>query len=114
MMIGAGIVIGNIICFLRVAVPAYFLGTHAKADELAVAISPVDTLNSMLINTMVFAFVPMLMLREGAERTALFRTASRIFAYIFGSLTALVVLTAPLLIRLLAPGLLPEQHVVAA
>jgi putative peptidoglycan lipid II flippase len=114
MTIGAGIVIGNIFGFVRVAVTAYFLGTHAKADELAVAISPIDTLNSMLINTMVFAFVPMLMLREGAERTALFRTASRIFAYIFGSLTALIVLTAPLLIRVLAPGLLPEQHVVAA
>jgi putative peptidoglycan lipid II flippase len=54
------------------------------------------------------------MLREGAERTALFRTASRIFAYVFGSLTALIVLTAPLLIQVLAPGLLPEQHVVAA
>jgi putative peptidoglycan lipid II flippase len=114
MMIGAGIVIGNVFGFVRVAVTAYYLGTHAKADELAVAISPVDTLNSMLINTMVFAFVPMLMLREGAERTALFRTASRIFAYIFGSLTALVILTAPLLIRILAPGLQPEQHVVAA
>jgi putative peptidoglycan lipid II flippase len=114
MTIGAGIVIGNIFGFVRVAVTAYFLGTHAKADELAVAISPIDTLNAMLINTMVFAFVPMLMLREGAERTALFRAASRIFAYIFGSLTALVILTAPLLMRVLAPGLLPEQHVVAA
>ena len=106
--------IGNIFGFVRVAVTAYYLGTHAKADELAVAISPIDTLNTMLINTMVFAFVPMLMLREGAERTALFRTASRIFVYIFGSLTALVMLTAPLLIQVLAPGLLPEQHIVAA
>jgi len=114
MVIGAGIVIGNIFGFVRVAVTAYYLGTHAKADELAVAISPIDTLNQMLINTMVFAFVPMLMLREGAERAALFRTASRIFAYIFGSLTAIIVLTAPLLIRVLAPGLLPEQHIVAA
>jgi putative peptidoglycan lipid II flippase len=112
--IGAGIVIGNVFGFVRVAVTAYYLGTHAKADELAVAISPVDTLNSVLINTMAFAFVPMLMLREGAERTALFRTASRIFAYIFGSLTALTVLSAPLLIRVLAPGLGPEQHIVAA
>jgi putative peptidoglycan lipid II flippase len=112
--IGAGIVIGNVFGFVRVAVTAYYLGTHAKADELAVAISPVDTLNMVLINTMVFAFVPMLMLREGAERNALFRTASRIFAYIFGSLTSLVIICAPLLIRLLAPGLMPEQHIVAA
>lgn len=112
--IGAGIVIGNIFGFVRVAVTAYYLGTHAKADELAVAISPIDTLNSVLMNTMVFAFVPMLMLREGPERTALFRTASRIFAYIFSSVVALVMVAAPWLIRVLAPGLLPEQHVVAA
>jgi putative peptidoglycan lipid II flippase len=113
-MIGAGIVLGNVVGFVRVAVTAYFLGTHAKADELVVAISPVDTLNSALINTMVFAFVPMLMLREGAERTALFRTASRIFAYIFGSLASLMVLCAPMLIRVLGPGLTPDQQIVAA
>jgi putative peptidoglycan lipid II flippase len=112
--VGAGIVLGNVIGFVRVAVTAYFLGTHAKADALAVAISPVDTLNSALMNTMVFAFVPMLMLREGAERTALFRTASRIFAYIFGSLAALMVICAPLLVRILGPGLTTEQHSVAA
>ncbi len=99
---------------MRVAVTAYLLGTRAKADELAVAMSPVDTLNSALFNTMVFAFVPMLMLRDGAQRAALFRTASRLFTWIFGSLTALVMVSAPLLIRVLAPGLQPEQHAAAA
>lgn len=111
---GAGIVLGNVIGFVRVAVTAYFLGTHAKADALAVAISPVDTLNSVLMNTMVFAFVPMLMLREGAERMALFRTASRIFALIFGSLAALMAICAPWLVQVLGPGLTPEQHSMAA
>jgi putative peptidoglycan lipid II flippase len=112
--VGAGIVLGNVIGFVRVAITAYYLGTHAKADALAVAISPVDTLNSALMNTMVFAFVPMLMLREGSERTALFRTASRIFAYIFGSLASLMILCAPLIVRIMGPGLTPEQVSVAA
>src|ERR1035441_6855619 len=58
--IGAGIVTGSIIGFVRVALTAYLLGTHSQADSLAVAVGPLDALNSVLINTMVFAFVPML------------------------------------------------------
>src|SRR5215472_264171 len=56
----AGIVTGNILGFFRVALTAYFLGTHSAADSLAVAIGPVDTLNQALINTIIFGFVPML------------------------------------------------------
>ncbi len=112
--IGAGIALGNLVGFVRVAVTAYLLGTHAKADELVVAISPVDTLNSVLMNTMVFAFVPMLTLREGAERVALFRTASRIFAYIFGTLAAGLAICAPWVVHTLGPGLSGEQIPVAA
>ena len=93
---------------------AYLLGTHAKADELAVAISPVDTLNSVLMNTMVFAFVPMLMLRNSGDRAALFRVASRIFGGIFGTLTLGLVLCAPLVVSALGPGLSSEQVPVAA
>lgn len=69
--IGAGIITGNIIGFARVALTAYLLGTHSQADSLAVAVGPIDSLNSVLINTMVFAFVPLLTERQGAERTAL-------------------------------------------
>ena len=43
--IGAGIVTGNILGFVRVALTAYLLGTHSRADSLAVAIGPIDTLN---------------------------------------------------------------------
>src|SRR5512133_2133171 len=75
--IGAGIVTGNIIGFARVAVTAYLLGTHSLADSLAVAVGPVDALNGVLINSMVFAFVPMLTERKGAHRTALFLKLSR-------------------------------------
>ncbi|MGA3042948.1 MAG: lipid II flippase MurJ [Bryobacteraceae bacterium] len=106
--IGAGIVIGNIFGFVRVALTAYLLGTHSQADSLAVAISPLDALNVVLINTMVFAFVPMLTARQGADRTALFLKLNRWFAWLFTLLTVAIVLAAPLLIAVLAPGLDPR------
>ena len=56
--ISAGLITGNVIGFFRVALTAYLLGTHSAADALAVAVGPIDTLNSVLINTMIFAFVP--------------------------------------------------------
>src|SRR3984893_10983313 len=67
----AGIVTGNILGFFRVALTAYFLGTHSAADSLAVAIGPIDTLNQALINTIIFGFVPMLTESQGADRIAL-------------------------------------------
>ncbi len=109
--IGAGIVTGNILGFARVALTAYLLGTHARADSLAVAVGPLDALNSVLINTMVFAFVPMLTERSGAQRTALFLKLNEWFAWVFSLLTLVIVVAAPWLIRILAPGLDPRnQH----
>jgi putative peptidoglycan lipid II flippase len=108
--IGAGIVAGNIIGFARVALTAYLLGTHSLADSLAVAIGPLDTLNSVLINSMVFAFVPMLTERRGAERTALFLKLNRQFSILFSALTASILLLAPWLIKVLAPGLDPAYY----
>jgi peptidoglycan biosynthesis protein MviN/MurJ (putative lipid II flippase) len=46
LVIGAGILIGNIAGFVRVAITAYLLGTHARADALAVATGLADTLNA--------------------------------------------------------------------
>ncbi len=106
--IGAGIVIGNVIGFGRVALTAYLLGTHSQADSLAVAVGPLDAINSVLINTMVFAFVPMLTARQGPERTALFLKLHRWFTWLFSLLTLAMVLSAPWLIRVLAPGLDPR------
>ena len=105
--LSAGLVAGNLLGFARVALTAYLLGTRSAADALAVAIGPIDTLNSVLINTMIFAFVPMLTERDGAERAALFRRLNRVFVRVFGVLVAGMVLAAPLLIRVLAPGLDP-------
>ena len=106
--IGAGIIIGNIIGFARVALIAYLLGTHSQADSLAVAIGPLDALNSVIINTMVFAFVPMLTARQGPERTALFFKLHYWFTWLFSLLTLGMVLSAPWLMRVLAPGLDPR------
>ena len=106
--IGAGLITGNLIGFFRVALTAYLLGTHSAGDALAVAVGPVDTLNSVLINTMVFAFVPMLTERDGAARSALFRKLNGMFVRVFFLLAVSMVAFAPWLIRLLAPGLDPN------
>ena len=78
----AGVLTGNVLGFGRVWLTAYLLGTHSRADSLAVAMGPVDTLNSVLINSMVFAFVPMLTVARGEERTALFLKLNRCFWWV--------------------------------
>src|SRR5205814_6624002 len=103
--ISAGLITGNLIGFFRVALTAYLLGTHSAADALAVAVGPIDTLNSVLINTMIFAFVPMLPGREGAACEALFRRLNRVFTRVFFLLAVFIMVFAPWLIRVLAPGL---------
>lgn len=103
--LSAGLIAGNLLGFFRVALAAYLLGTHSAADALAVAIGPIDTLNSVLINTMIFAFVPMLTECEGANRTVLFRKLNQVFVRVFGCLAVFIILAAPALIRVLAPGL---------
>src|SRR5262249_26031308 len=101
------LLIGNVLGYVRVAITAYLLGTHSAADCLAVAIGPLDALNAVLAQTMIFAFVPMLTERRKAERTALFFQLNRIFFWLFTLLSAAIALLAPWLIPLLAPGLDP-------
>ena len=108
-MIGAGILLGNISGFARVAITAYLLGTHARADALAVSTGLADTLNNIVINTMLVAFVPMLMLRQQGERLAVFARAGRLFASILLGVSVLVALFAPQLVGLLGPGLADAQ-----
>lgn len=104
----AGVVTGNIIGFARVALTAYLLGTASGADSLAVAMGPIDTLNSVLINSVVFAFVPMLTAAEGPRRTALFLKLSRGFLWVSAAIALATVLAADWLMRALAPGLDPQ------
>jgi putative peptidoglycan lipid II flippase len=105
LVITAGILVGNLLGFVRAGVVAYLLGTHAAADSQAVAIGPIDTLNQVLINTMVFAFVPLLSSRKGGGRAQLFRRAARLFTWVFCSLSAAIVIFAPWLVHVLGPGL---------
>jgi putative peptidoglycan lipid II flippase len=107
LVIVAGLITGNVLGFLRVALTAYFLGTHSRADSLAVAMGPIDTLNSVVINSIVFAFVPMLTAARGNARLALFHRLLRIFAWIFAAIAVAVIAGAPWLMRILAPGLDP-------
>jgi putative peptidoglycan lipid II flippase len=103
--LAGGVLTGNVIGFGRVALTAYLLGTHSRADSLAVAMGPVDTLNSMLINSMVFAFVPLLAAQKEPARAALFLKLRRAFFWVFLAVSVTVVVTAPWLMRVLAPGL---------
>jgi putative peptidoglycan lipid II flippase len=106
--IGAGLLTGNVIGFARVALTAYLLGTHSRADSLAVALGPIDAVNSVLINSMVFGFVPMLTARDAGGRTALFRRLRSTFFWVFSLLTAVLAVGAPWLMKPLAPGLDPD------
>ena len=103
----AGVLTGNLLGIARVAIIAYLLGTHSRADSLAVAMGPLDTLNSVLLNSVVFAFVPMLTAVKGGERTALFQKLTRAVAWVLAGVAAAVILAAPWLMRALAPGLDP-------
>lgn len=103
--VAAGILAGNLLGFVRIALTAYLLGTHSQADSLAVALGPVDTLNAVLINSMLFAFVPALTAAQGAARTALFRSLFRLFGWVFGLAVGATILMAPWIMRVLAPGL---------
>ncbi len=105
----AGVLTGNVLGIGRVALIAHLLGRDSLADSLAVAMGPLDTLNSVLINSIIFAFVPMLTAVQGAERAALFHKLTRCFLWAFSLISAAVILTAPWLMRVLAPGLDPQH-----
>jgi putative peptidoglycan lipid II flippase len=90
-----------------VAVIAYLLGTHSHADSLAVALGPLDTLNSVLINSIVFAFVPMLTAAKREDRIGLFLKLTRGFVWVCSAIALSVMIAAPWLMRVLAPGLDP-------
>ena len=105
LVVGAGIVLGNLIGFARVAVTAYLLGTRSRADALAVSLGPLDAFNNALITTMIFAFVPMLTLQADRDRVGFFLAARRLFAWIFAGMALGTALFAPWLISVFGPGL---------
>ncbi len=107
LVIVVGVLVGNLLGFARVAVTAYLLGTHSLADSLAVAIGPVDTLNPVLLNSVVFAFVPLLTALHGSRRTALFLKLRSCLLWLFSAIGVGLIVAAPWLMHLLAPGLDP-------
>jgi putative peptidoglycan lipid II flippase len=111
LVIGGGLLAGNLLGFVRVMFTAYFLGTGRHADALVVAVGSLEALNWIVINTMVFAFVPMLTASDGIGRAALFIELNRRFSQVFLALTLGLVLFAPWLVRLLAPGLESASYV---
>ncbi|MCI3952713.1 MAG: virulence factor family protein [Burkholderiales bacterium] len=108
-----GVLTGNAIGFARVALTAFLLGTDNQADALAVAMGPIDTVNALLINSVVFAFVPMLTARAGPVRSALFQQLTRCFLAVSALVSIVVMLSAPLLMRALAPGLAGDDYKMA-
>lgn len=110
LVVGAGILIGNITGFFRVGVTAYLLGTHARADALAVALGPVDNLNGAIVNTMLVSFVPMLLLRPESDRAVVFARAARVLAWILAAISLATALLASNIVSILGPGLAPAQH----
>lgn len=110
LVVGAGILIGNVTGFFRVGVTAYLLGTHARADALAVALGPIDNLNQAIINTMLVSFVPMLMLRPESDRALVFARAARVFAWILAAISLSAAVLASPIVSMLGPGLAPDQH----
>ncbi len=110
LVVGAGIFIGNVTGFFRVGITAYLLGTHARADALAVALGPVDNLNGAIVNTMLVSFVPMLLLRPEPDRALVFARAARVFAWVLAAISLATALLASNIVSILGPGLAPAQH----
>jgi putative peptidoglycan lipid II flippase len=113
LVVGSGILIGNVTGFFRVGVTAYLLGTHARADALAVALGPIDSLNSAIVNTMLVSFVPMLLLRPESDRALVFARAARVLACFLTALSLATALLASNIVSILGPGLAPAQHLQA-
>ena len=107
---GAGILGGNVTGFIRTALMAWLLGTHSRADALAAAGGPLDTLNTLIVNTMLFAFAPMLIMRRDSERAALFSETWRMFFMILAGVSCATAIFAPQVISVLGPGLPPAEH----
>ena len=71
---------------------------------------PLDALNLVIVNTLLFAFVPMLMQRDGAARAAFFRRGQSVYTALLLLLSGAIVLFAPQIARVLGPGLSVERN----
>jgi putative peptidoglycan lipid II flippase len=113
LVVGAGLLTGQALGFIRHATIAYLLGTGPQADALAVAFAPVDFWWAVLATTVIFGFGPLL---AAGERTRGPGFGDLRRTVVLAALLSTVVFQvfAPQIVRLLAPGLPPETARLAA
>lgn len=114
LVVGAGLLAGQALGFIRQATIAYLLGTGPYADAVAVAFAPVDLWWAVLSTTVIFGFGPMLAAREDTAAGASFRDLLRPVVRLALVSTVLFLVFAPQLVHILAPGLPPETAEVAS
>ena len=114
LVVGAGILAGQALGFLRQATIAYLLGTGPQADAIAVAFAPVDLWFAVLSTAVIFGFGPLLAARDRAAMGPAFRDLVRPVAGLALVATALFLLLADGIVGLLAPGLEPGTAALAA
>ena len=105
LVVGAGLLTGQALGFIRHATVAYLLGTGPSADALAVAFVPVDFLWSILSTAVVFGFGPMFAgaaQNAGAVRFRGLALALARYAVLFSGVGLLLAWPA---VRILGPGL---------
>jgi putative peptidoglycan lipid II flippase len=110
LVVGAGLLAGQALGFVRQAVIAYLLGTGPQADAIAVAFAPIDLWWAVLSTTLIFGLGPMLAAREHASFQDLLQVVMRVA---LGS-TAIFLVFAPWIVAVLAPGLPDETAALAA
>ncbi len=109
LVVGAGLLAGQALGFVRQAAIAYLLGTGSQADAIAVAFAPVDLWWAVLSTTLIFGLGPMLAARQPAPFQDLQRQVIRIAL----ASTAVFLLFAPWIVAALAPGLPAETAALA-
>ncbi len=114
LVVGAGLLAGQALGFIRQATIAYLLGTGPQADAVAVAFAPVDLWWAVLAAAMVFGFGPMLA-ASGPERPPEgFAKLGRLVVVVALAATAVSLVFARPIVMVLAPGLDPETAGAAA
>ena len=108
LVVGAGLLAGQALGFVRQAVIAYLLGTGSQADAIAVAFAPVDLWWAVLSTTLIFGLGPLL-----ASQPAPFQDLRRQVLRVALASTAVFLLFAPGIVAMLAPGLPAETAALA-
>lgn len=110
LVVGACILGGQALGFVRQATIAFLLGTGPQADAIAVGFAPVDLWWAVFATTVIFGYGPLMASPEGAPA---FRDLARPVVRLASLAAVLFVLFAGGLVRILAPGLPPATTATA-